>query len=117
MTQSSEEKDGFEADEEEPRRAAWPAYACALFVLFAVVVEFLGGRGGPAIGARHNRSFYPATWDDTARVFWWLLVAIVAGTYRGLADWVDNRPVRWWLAALSAAPFVLFAIGIASSQG
>lgn len=104
------------SDHELPLRRAWPAYLCMLFVMIAVVAEFIGGRGGPALSTHHGRSISPSTWPDAARVIWWLLVASAAGAYRALADWVERRRPRLWLAALTGLPFFAFAVGIATNS-
>lgn len=99
-----------------PVRPAWPAYLCALVVLVAIVLEFIGGRGGPSVADGGATSLSPATWSDPARMLEWLVVAAAAGAYRAIADWVAHRPIRWWLAAVSALPFLVWAFGIATDQ-
>lgn len=101
---------------EQQIRPAWPAYLCALVVLVAIVAEFIGGRGGPSVADGDGASISPATWPDAARTIEWLLVAAAAAGYRAIADWVAHRAIRYWLAAISALPFLIWAYGVATSQ-
>ena len=94
-------------------RPSWPAFACAGFVLLAVVVEFTVSQNAGAVAPRGFSRFAPAAWPDPLRVAWWLAVAAAAGGYRVFADLIANRAPRWALAAVSAAPFAIFAFGIA----
>ena len=103
-------------DHTQTARRAWSAFACAAFVLVAVVLEFVGGRGGAAITTSHHRSIAPSAWPTGLRVAWWLAVAGASGGYRFLADQIGQRSPRIWLVALSAVPFLLFAFGVATNR-
>ena len=111
-------------DTEQPVVSAWPAFACAGFVLLAVVLEFLGGNGGTAavVGLHQTsehtwRDFVPSAWPEAPRVIWWLAVAGATAGYRLHADRMQHRAPRAWLAVVSAAPFLVFAGGVATSMG
>lgn len=102
--------------EELPERKAWPAYLCATFVLLAIVLEFVGGRGGPALSSHGGRSVSPSTWPTAARTVWWAAVTVAAGGYSVLVYWIERKPVRYWVTLLTAAPFLFWTLGIATGQ-
>ncbi len=95
-----------------PRPVPWWALGCVAFVVVAVSLELLGSAfaNSPVPGAAE--AFVPLAWAPWARVVWWLGVAAATiGWHVGLAH-ATGRP-RPVMAALTALPFLSFAIGIA----
>lgn len=109
--------DELVTETEAPLRRSWPAFACAGFVLLAVIVELTVSQNAGAVAPRGFSRFAPAAWPDPLRVMWWLAVAAAAGGYRLFADLLGGRKPRWALVAVSAAPFAFFAVGIALGSG
>jgi len=89
------------------------AVSCAAFVLFAVVLETASGQAANSETPSWVSGLVPLTWSPPARVVWWLLVAAAAWGHRYFLVRAGLGSGRW-LGALVAAPFVLFAAGIAA---
>lgn len=92
---------------------AWAAVGCAVFVLLAVAGEVVSGQAANSENPSWVYGLLPLTWPEPARVAWWLLVAAAAAAHRVLlvrAGFARGR----WLGWLLAAPFVVFAGGIAA---
>ncbi len=89
------------------------AVGCAAFVLFAVVLEVVSGQAANSENPGWVYGLVPLTWSPPARVTWWLLVAAAAWGHRYYVVRAGLGSGRW-LGALLAAPFVLFAAGIAA---
>lgn len=96
------------------RPAQWWLLAlpgAALFVVAAVVLEVTGGAGAnsPVPSWAH---VVPLGWPQWVRVAWWLGVATAAATFRvGLRR--IGMPTRRVGDALTVAPFLVFAAGVA----
>ena len=102
-------------DEERPpiSRSVWLAVGCAAFVLLAVAVEVASGQAANSESPDWLYGLVPLTWPQSARVGWWLLVAAAAAGHRYFLVRAGLGTGRW-LGGLLAAPFVLFAAGIAA---
>lgn len=89
------------------------AVGLGLFVGAAVVLEVLSGSNAnsPVPGFAE---FAPLAWPQWARVAWWIAVAGAAGGFRWCMHRYGMRQ-RFTVVVLSVAPFVLFALGIATS--
>lgn len=88
------------------------ALGCAAFVVAAVAAEILGGLGANSPVPAWADGLVPLSWPAPARVAWWLGVAGAAGGFRAFLARLGH-PQRAWVVALSVAPFVAFAVGIA----
>lgn len=85
---------------------------CALSVLAGVVLEMLAGQAANSPEPDWVERLVPLAWPRPARVGWWLLIAAAAGAHRLLWDRCAGRSLRWVVAAVFAAPFLVFAGGI-----
>jgi hypothetical protein len=88
------------------------AVGCAAFVLFAVLLEIFSGQAANSDNRSWLYGLVPLTWPDPARVVWWLFVAAAAWGHRIYLVRAGLGSGRW-LGALLAAPFSVFAAGIA----
>jgi hypothetical protein len=95
------------------RRALFGALAAAGFVVFAFAVEVLGGLGANSPAPAWAEWVVPIAWPQGLRVVWWLAVASAAGAYRLLLARAGFRQ-RPFVVVLTVAPFLVFAIGVAS---
>lgn len=95
-----------------PGRLIAIAVGCAVVVLGAVLVEMVAGAAAVSVEPSWEQRVVPLAWPQPWRVVWWLAIAGAAATHRLLLDRVDGRQRRW-LIALHAAPFVVFAGGVA----
>lgn len=95
-------------------RAVAGSVGCAAFAVAAVLVEALAGAAADSPERGWATRLVPLAWPQPARVIWWLIVATAAAGHRLLLDRAGDRPPRWWIAAAVAAPFVVFAGGIAA---
>lgn len=85
-----------------------------LFVVGAVVLEVIGGVNANST-VPEWAELVPIAWPAPARVVWWLTVAAAAGLFR-LGLHRLGFPQRFAVVAASVAPFVAFAVGIASGS-
>jgi hypothetical protein len=89
---------------------------CALLVLGAVALELLSGQAANSPDDAVLQPFVPLSWPQPARVLWWLTIAGAAACHRLFLD--TGTGLRRQLVALAAAaPFAVFAAGIAFSTG
>ncbi|MDP9419159.1 MAG: hypothetical protein M3P53_03265 [Actinomycetota bacterium] len=96
------------------RRVLPGAIGCAALVLIAVTLEVLGGSAANSPVPAWAEDLLPISWPQAARVLWWLVVAAAALGYRLSMHRLGIRQ-RPLVVALSVAPFVAFAAGIALS--
>ena len=107
---ATQQVDGEPADVTGRRLLA--SFCCAAFVLLAMAVEVLSGQAANSPGEAKFQPFAPLGWPAPVRVLWWLLVATAAAGHRVLLYGLHGARQRL-SAALLAAPFVVFAVGIA----
>ena len=88
------------------------AVGCALLVLGAVGLELVSGQAANSPSEAAYQPFVPLGWPAPARVAWWMLIAGAAATHRLLLDTLTGR-ARQVTAIAAAAPFAVFATGIA----
>lgn len=88
------------------------ALLAAAFVVIAVAAEIFSSRyaNSPVPGWAYRIS--PLAWPQPARVVWWLAVAGAMVAFRVLLGRA-GLPQRRLVVVISAAPFVIFAAGIA----
>lgn len=92
------------------------AVASALFVVVAVVLEAIAGSWANSQGAAWPAVIAPLTWPQPLRVLWWLMVAGAAVCFRVCLHRLGFRQ-RALVVAMSVAPFVAFAAGVAAGAG
>lgn len=83
-----------------------------MLVLGAVALEMLSGRAANSPEDAALQPFVPLGWPQPARVLWWLTVAVAAADHRLLLD-TGSGLRRQLIAIAAAAPFTVFATGIA----
>jgi hypothetical protein len=93
-------------------RAGLGALACAAFVAVAIAAEVIGGLYANSSAPALSERVFPITWPRPARVAWWLAVGAAALGYRLILHRIGIRQ-RAWVAFVSVAPFVVFAVGVA----
>lgn len=93
-------------------RSVLIAVGCAAFVLLAVALEVVSGQAANSESSSRAYGLVPLTWPQPVRVTWWLLVAAAAAGHRYHLVRAGLGQGRW-LGVLLAAPFVVFATGIA----
>lgn len=96
---------------EDPGVPRW-AFVGGVFALVAIALEIWGNWGTGADPRPPMSWLVPSGWPMAIRVAWWLLAA--AGTVvanRGLA--VATGRSRRVATAVTALPFIAFAVGIA----
>jgi len=93
-------------------RLAWTAVGCFVFVAVAVVAEAVAGSWANSPAPLWAEDIVPLAWPRPLRVTWWLTVAAAAGGFRMSLHRLGFRP-RPSVTALTVAPFVVFAAGVA----
>lgn len=83
------------------------------FVLLAVALEVVGGLGANSPVPAWAERVVPLAWPQPARVVWWLGVAGAAATFRVMLGRAGIPPRRG-VTLLTVAPFVVFAVGVAT---
>lgn len=104
------------ADQAAVGRLSWWGLACIGFVFAAVALEALAGLSGGLRLPGWVHVAAPPAWPPPLRGVWWLAVAGGAVGYR-LAERRCGLRRHWLTVALSAAPFVVFAVGAAAGSG
>lgn len=107
---------GIDASTSPAQSVRWfvAVVAAFSFVVGAVVLEVIGGLHANST-VPDWAELVPIAWPAPARVLWWLTVAAAAGLFR-LGLHRLGFPQRLLVVVASVAPFVAFAVGIASGS-
>lgn len=99
---------------EQQHRGLLAGLGCAGFVLLAVVLEAVAGQAANSPEPGWAAGLVPLTWPQPLCVLWWLLVGAAAAGHRYSFARAGIVPHRSLPPLVYAAPFVLFAAGVAA---
>lgn len=107
-----QQNDVVDADPALRGRSLLGALLAGGFVLLAVMLEVVSGRYANSPVPAWAYKVAPLAWPQPVRVAWWLMVAAAMLVFRVLLGRA-GFPQRRFVVVVSAAPFVIFAAGIA----